>query len=497
MGKFYITTPIFYVNGDPHLGTAYAAITADALARWHRFRGDEVLYVTGTDEHGLKIAQTAEAHGVTPQEWVDGTSAHFEGAWRELDISFDDFVRTTQPRHVETVQHFLSVIHDNGYIYLGSYQGLYCVGCEAYYTEEELEENLCPVHHTPVMEMEEENYFFALSQFQDRLIALYENTPEKIFPESRRNEVLSFLRGGLQDISITRTSLKWGVEVPWDANHVFYVWFDALINYLTAIGYDHDAQWESWWENSYHLLGKDILRFHAVWWPAMCMAAGFEPPHKLLVSGWMLVGGKKMAKSAGNQIDPLTVARQLGREPLRYYLLRANAFGPDGDVSLEALHSVYRSDLANDLGNLVSRVAAVITTKAEGKAPPVPKNPPEVLDFRPRLTRAVNGWDSFNPQDALEATMELVRATNVLLETVEPWRKGVNDPESLVALGSAIEVIRVVAVLIAPVMPDTSVEIARRIGRAEIGLEWSFHEGGQEILRHEPLFPRDRGVSKE
>ncbi|MHB8189269.1 MAG: class I tRNA ligase family protein [Ferrimicrobium sp.] len=496
MGAFYITTPIFYVNGDPHLGTAYAAINADAFARWRRQRGDEVRFVTGTDEHGLKIAQAAAENGCTPQEWVDGTSGHFIAAWDELGISFDDFVRTTEVRHVQTVQRFLGEIYDRGYIYKGPYHGLYCVACEAYYAEVDLLEGLlCPVHRRVVVEMEEENYFFALSRFTEVLLSLYESEPERIFPRTRRNEVLGFLRQGLEDISITRTSIDWGVPVPWDPGHVFYVWYDALVNYLTAISYGvDDTSFSRWWPSVHHLLGKDILRFHAVWWPAMCLAAGIDPPHRLLVSGWMLVGGEKMSKSMDNQIDPLSASRSLGRDALRYYLLRANSFGSDGDVSLASLSATYNTDLANDLGNLASRVVAVIKSKFAGIAPAIPAVPPESLSFEETLARAIQAWDDFRPQDALEAAMELVRATNALLESVEPWRREPGDPESAVVLGCALEVLRVVAGLVSPAMPDSGAELIRRLGGRSGELVWSEHPGGTVIDKHPPLFPRNREI---
>lgn len=378
VGRFYITTPIFYVNGDPHLGTAYAVILADAIARWHRLIGDEVRFVTGTDEHGLKIAQSAEAHGVSPQAWVDVTSAQFRRAWDALEVSYDDFIRTTEPRHHRSVQRFLERIHDRGDIYLGTYEGLYCVRCEAYYQPGELEPGeLCPVHHVACERMREENYFFALSRYQDRLLEHYERHPEAIWPESRRNEVLRFIEGGLTDISITRTSIDWGVRVPWDSRHVFYVWYDALVNYLTAIGYAEDsAEVAAWWPAAHHLLGKDILRFHAVWWPAMCLAAGIDPPAQLIVTGWLLNEGEKMSKSLANQIDPLGVQRALSADALRHYLVRSSAIGPDWDVSLEALVALYNAELANGFGNLVARVGSLIVQRLGGHVPDAPATPP-------------------------------------------------------------------------------------------------------------------------
>lgn len=493
MSRFYITTPIFYVNGDPHLGTAYAAINADAFARWHRLLGDEVLFLTGTDEHGLKIQQSAEEHQISPQAWVDQTATRFVGAWKELAISFDDFIRTTQDRHHQTVQKFLTAIYENGFIEKGYYVGLYCVACEAYYEESELlDGNRCPVHERPVSEMSEENYFFKLSAFTDKLIALYESGKIQVTPEFRVNEVLGFLRQGLKDISITRTSITWGVQVPWDDQHVFYVWYDALINYLTAIGYgEDDSRFADWWPAVHHLLGKDIIRFHAVWWPAMCLAAGIEPPSQLLVSGWLLVDGAKMSKSSHNQIDPLSVVRELSSDALRYYLLSATSFGSDGDVSLERLRATYNADLANDLGNLVSRTVALIVQKLGGRTPPVPALDERIDRLQAMWLEGVAAWNEFRPNAALGAAMEMVRFSNSLLEQYEPWRQPVDDPASVWCLGVVREALRLVAALLMPAVPDASAGVLARLGWRELGpLEWI--TGGEvcELARAEPLFPR-------
>lgn len=493
MSRFYITTPIFYVNGDPHLGTAYAAINADAFARWHRLLGDDVLFLTGTDEHGLKIQQSADEHGVSPQEWVDHTSSRFLGAWRELDISFDDFIRTTQQRHHHTVQQFLTAIYDNGYIEKGYYVGLYCVACEAYYEESELlDGNRCPVHERPVTEMSEENYFFKLSAFTDELIELYESGAIRVTPEFRTNEVLGFLRQGLKDISITRTSITWGVKVPWDTNHVFYVWYDALINYLTAIEYGSNSErFDDWWPAVHHLLGKDIIRFHAVWWPAMCLAAGIEPPAQLLVTGWLLVDGAKMSKSSSNQIDPLSVVRELSSDTLRYYLLSAASFGADGDVSLQRLRASYNADLANDLGNLVSRTVALIVQKCGGRAPLAPSIDDRNKALVEFFSNGVAAWNNFQPNVALGAAMEMVRLSNSLLESYEPWRRPVDDPESVWCLGVIREALRLAALLLNPAIPQASQGVLERLGWSEPGpLEWSPGGEVRELVRAEPLFPR-------
>ena len=366
MPPYYLTTPIYYVNDAPHVGTAYTTVNADALARWHRLLGDDVWFMTGTDEHGAKIVEAAEANETTPKEWTDRTSARFVEAWSRLDIANDDFIRTTEPRHYEVVQQFLQRIYDNGFIELGSYSGLYCVSCEDYYLEDQLVDGKCPVHGRPVIEMKEDNYFFKLSQFEQRLLDYYDSHPDFVRPTSKRNEALGFIRGGLRDVSITRTSFTWGVPVPWDSGHVFYVWYDALINYLTVAGYGGDpAVFEARWGAAHHLIGKDILKFHCVWWPAMCMAAGIEPPQEIFVHGYLLMGGQKLGKTmiasglAGGEgaeplkitdVSPLALADDFGVDPLRYHLLRDVALGGDGDFSYEGIVARYNADLANNLG---------------------------------------------------------------------------------------------------------------------------------------------------
>ena len=371
MPRFYVTTPIYYVNDVPHIGHAYTMVAADALARWHRLLGDDVFFLTGTDEHGDKIARAAEAHGVSPQEWVGATSQRFREAWAALDISNDDFIRTTEGRHHTAVQRFLQAIHDNGYTELGVYRGLYCVSCEDYKKESELVDGNCPIHFRPVEELlEEENYFFKLSAFENRLLEWYEDNPDAVRPPGKRNEALGVIKGGLEDISITRRSTTWGVPVPWDEDHVFYVWYDALVNYLTAIGYGQDDErFGAWWPAVHHLIGKEIIRFHCVWWPAMCMAAGIDPPAHLLVHGWLLVSGEKMSKSRANQIAPRDLTDDFGVDAVRYYLLRDTPFGTDGDFSYEGMTARYNSDLANNLGNLLARVSTVVGSKCGGVGP--------------------------------------------------------------------------------------------------------------------------------
>ncbi|HWD51408.1 MAG TPA: methionine--tRNA ligase [Acidimicrobiales bacterium] len=499
MSRYYITTPIYYVNDAPHVGHAYATVNADALARWHRLIGDDVFFLTGTDEHGEKVARAAEEHGMGPQEWTDQLAPRFAAAWTELDISNDDFIRTTEPRHTLAVQEFLGKIYENGWIVKGTYRGLYCVSCEQYYAEDELVNGeFCPVHLTPVELLEEENYFFRLSAFEERLIEWYEKSPDAVIPEAKRNEALSFIRGGLRDISITRTSIDWGVPVPWDEKHVFYVWYDALVNYLTAIGYGQDqTRFEQWWPAVHHLIGKEIIRFHCVWWPAMCMAAGIDPPAHVQVHGWLLVSGQKMSKSSLNKITPDELIADFGVDPVRYHLLRDTPLGSDGDFSAEGITSRYNADLANNLGNLVSRVATVVGSKSGGVGPAPDPGSRLASVATEVVAEATAAWNAGQPHLALEATWRLIRETNAELETTEPWKA---DPGPAVdaVLGSALEVLRIVSVLIAPAMPATADEIWRRIGLAGSAVEqrlpaatvWGGYPGGLAVEKGAPLFPR-------
>ena len=498
MGRFYVTTPIYYVNDAPHIGHAYTTVTADGIARWHRLQNDDVFFLTGTDEHGKKIAETAEKNGVSPQAWTDRTSERFKDAWRLLNISYDDFIRTTEPRHYAAVQEFLSRIHDKGDIELDTYEGPYCVACEDYYTEAQLVDGKCPVHNRPVEILAEENYFFRLSRYEQRLLDWYEQNPNAVRPVTKRNEALGIIKQGLEDISITRTSLDWGVPVPWDEKHVFYVWYDALINYCTAIGYGRDMDnFGMWWPAVHHLLGKEIIRFHCVWWPAMCMAAGIEPPANLYVHGWLLVGGEKMSKTALNQISPDQLVEDFGVDAYRYYFLRHAAFGPDGDFSYEAMVAAYNSDLANNFGNLLSRVATVVGKKCDGIGPaPSPDSPLRKV-AEDCYQRAAVAWEEMQPHDGLDATWQLIRETNAYLEANEPWKM---EPGAAVdaVMGDALEALRIVAVLASPAMPTACAEVWRRIGlegapedqRLPDAANWGGYPGGVAVEKGDPLFPR-------
>ncbi len=499
MTRFYVTTPIYYVNDAPHIGHAYTTVTADALARWHRLIGDDVFFLTGTDEHGLKVQRAAEANGLTPMEHADRTSDRYRQTWAGLDISYDDFIRTTEPRHYQATQKLMQAAYDNGWIELRPYEGLYCVSCEAYYTEGELiDGNLCPIHRTPVEMLKEENYFFKLSEFSDRLLEWFEQKPGAVTPEAKRNEAIGLIKGGLRDISISRTSITWGVPVPWDAGHVFYVWYDALINYATAVGYGADpARFGAWWPEAHHLIGKDILRFHCVYWPALLMAAGLEPPKRIAVHGFLLVGGEKMSKSALNQIAPADLIPTFGVDGFRYHFLRDQTFGPDGDFSYEGMVARYNADLANNLGNLLARVSTVVERKCGGIGPaPDPESRLAAIAASV-YEAAASAWERIAPSEALDATWRLVRETNAALEAAEPWKA---DPGPAVnaVLGDALEALRIVALLASPALSRASQEIWRRIGLAGAVSEqrlpeaaaWGGYPAGSRVERAGPLFPR-------
>jgi methionyl-tRNA synthetase len=509
VGRFFLTTPIYYVNDAPHVGHAYTTVSADAIARWHRLAGDDVFFMTGTDEHGAKVAESAAEHGMEPKEWADRTAARFQAAWAGLDIAYDEFIRTSEPRHYRSVQQFLSRVYDNGYIEKGIYQGLYCVRCEDYYTEEQLVDGLCPHHKTPVSFMEEENYFFKLDAFADRLLEWYEANPEAVRPAAKRNEALGFIKGGLRPISITRTSLRWGVPVPWDEGHVFYVWYDALINYLTAIGYGSDEErWQTWWPSVHHLIGKEILRFHCVWWPAMCMAAGIDPPANIFVHGWLLFGGERLSKTmlqrlarSAEEVELTDVAPDVltddfGVDPVRYHLLRV-PLGTDSDFSYGGIVSRYNAELANNLGNLAARVATVVASKCGGIGPAPDPDSPLAATAVEVLEETADAWERFAPHEALGATWRLIGAANALLESTEPWKMA-PGPEVDAVLGSALEALRIVTLLASPAMPETARELWRRIGlsgapedrRVPEDARWGGYPGGLPVTKGNPLFPR-------
>jgi methionyl-tRNA synthetase len=510
MGRdvFYVTSPIYYANDVPHIGHGYNAVATDFIARYRRLRGDEVFHLTGTDEHGLNVKRTAEAHGKSPQEWVDALEAEWREVWRRLDIGYDDYIRTTEPRHRRSVQKLLEAVHSNGRddMYLGAYEGLYCVSCEAYYTEEELlEGGLCPIHERPVEVFRDENYFFRLSAYQDRLLEHYERHPGAVQPESRRNEVLSLVRGGLQDFSISRTTFDWGIPIPWDPRHVCYVWFDALTNYITAAGYESDPErFSRTWPANIHSIGKDILRFHAVYWPAMLMAAGLEPPDQVWAHGFLTVGGKKMSKTNATGIHPFDLLDRFGVDSYRWYFIREVAFGQDGNFSLESMIDRHNADLANGLGNLVSRVLAMVESYFDGVVPE-PAAPGAEADVPAVIADAAARYDAHmnavELQAALGAIWTVVTRANGYLVEKEPWRLA-KDPDARDELAgvlyASVETLRALAVLVQPIMPSAAARLWAQLGleapieaeRLPAAVAWGRLKPGTRTTKGAPLFPR-------
>jgi methionyl-tRNA synthetase len=498
---FYVTTPIYYPNDVPHIGHAYTTVAGDVLTRWRRLWGDDVFFLTGVDEHGLNIVRAAEAQGLSPQEFVDQTSPTFRETWKLLDIANDDFIRTTEPRHEKAVQQFMQAVYDNGFIELGLYEGLYCYRCELYYTEDELVDGLCPIHGIPVEKVREENYFFKLSEFEDRLLAYYTEHPEAVQPESRRNEVLGLIRQGLRDFSMSRTSISWGIPLPWDPKHVAYVWFDALLNYCTAVGYGQDrARFDRYWPADYHLIGKDILRQHAVYWPAMLMAAGEEPPKCVFAHGWLLVGGEKMSKSKLNQIAPADLVAEFGVDGFRYHFVADQRFGPDGDFSYENMLARYNSDLANNFGNLANRVLNMAVHYVGGVVPDARADGPLAQAAATTFERLQEAMAKLDFSGGFGAVWELIRAANAYIEDRQPWalHKAGETTATAEVLGDCLEALRIVALLASPVIPNAAAELWRRLGlpgppedaRLPDAARWGGLPAGSQLEKGAPLFPR-------
>src|SRR6266498_3188358 len=507
MGRpFYITTPIYYPNDVPHIGHGYTSVAADFIARYHRLRGDDVMFLTGTDEHGQNIQRVAKEAGQDPQAFVDEMEPRWREVWAGLDISFDDYIRTTEDRHTAAVTKLLQAVYDNGRddIYKGTYEGLYCVSCEAYYTEDELVDGMCPIHGRPVERMSEENYFFRLSAYAEPLLQHYTRTPSAVEPEVRRNEVLSLIRGGLRDFSISRTSFDWGIPVPWDPKHVTYVWFDALTNYITAAGYGtDDAKFGTYWP-ALHLIGKDILRFHAIYWPAMLMAAGVEPPLQVWAHGWLLVGGQKMSKTKATGIHPFTLLDHFGVDAYRYYFMREIQFGQDGSFSWESMVERSNADLANGLGNLASRVLAMLGSYFDGLVPDAPLGE-EASDLPALADDVARRYDvamlELGLTSGLATVWELVGRANQYLVEKQPWALA-KDPANQARLGSilyaAAETLRILAVLISPIMPGAAARLWEQLGipepldaqRVPGAARWGLLEPGTKTRKGEALFPR-------
>jgi methionyl-tRNA synthetase len=503
---FYVTTPIYYINDVPHIGHAYTTVAVDVLARWRRAHDDRVMFLTGTDEHGQKVARAAEAAGVDPQTWADSTVQRWKETWEQLDISYDDFIRTTEPRHVIAVQHLWERLHEQGDVYLDSYEGLYCVSCEQFYAPDELIDGNCPIHGRPVELIREENYFFRLSKYADRLKELYRERPGFVRPASRRREVESFVDQGLQDLSISRSTFEWGVPIPWDPKHVMYVWVDALQNYLTAAGWDADMErFERTWPADYHFVGKDILRFHAVIWPAILMAAGIEVPRTVQAHGWLLVGGEKMSKTKLTGIAPSALVEPFGSDAFRYFFQREIAFGQDGNFSWESMVERYNADLANGLGNLASRVTAMVERYRDGVLPALgPQGEAEaaVRDAAARTyadaSVALSGDLAF--ERALAAIWRFVGAANGYVTERKPWdlAKSGDDAALDTVLYTAAESLRVAALLTAPWLTRAAPKLWSAIGapgeiseaRLPGALSWGGLQPGARVTRAASLFPR-------
>jgi methionyl-tRNA synthetase len=520
MGRFYATTPIYYVNDVPHLGTAYTTVITDALRRFHQLIGDETFMLTGTDEHGLKIEREAKAAGLEPKVFCDRISARFREAWPKLDVNVDRFIRTTDPDHEAFVQDLWKKIASAGDLYEGEYDGWYCVGCESLKTEKELEQpgNLCPIHKTPVERIKEPTYFFRLEKWQDRLLAFYARHPEFIQPESRRNEVLSFVKSGLKDLSVSRTTFTWGIPVPGDPKHVMYVWFDALTNYRSALGTGDLARF--WAPNAtvVHLMGKDILRFHAVFWPAFLLSAGYtedQLPSVIYAHGFLTVDGQKMSKSLRNAVDPLKLAAELGIDTLRYHLLRAIAFGQDGDFDHAALLERYNADLGKNLGNLLSRIIGLCIKMTGSKHPDddIATDGPLEAELFEAYEQHVGGarlsWEQLAPHNALDHAMKLSNAANLYVAKAEPWAEAKNGNTARVnkILSRMLRVLEALSVMLWPAMPAKCDAMRAQLGlppvRAAIGVDvWPMKlpsiRAGLDLAPLGPLFPTyDEKAQKE
>ncbi|HEX3510182.1 MAG TPA: class I tRNA ligase family protein [Solirubrobacteraceae bacterium] len=504
--SFYVTTPIYYVNAAPHLGHAYTTIAADVLARHHRQRGEDVFFLTGTDEHGEPVADAAHALGISPQELADRNAERFRALAPELEATNDFFIRTTDDEHEAVVRDVLSRVRDGGYVYEGTYEGWYCPRCADFKADNEIDEgNRCPIHHIELTREQEENYFFALSAFQARLEELYAERPDFVAPTARFNEALSFIRSGLRDVPLTRHKLTWGVSVPWDETHVFYVWFDALLNYYSALSYapapagvepGPDGLTSVMWPASYHLIAKDILRFHAVFWPALLMAAEIELPRRLFVHGYLLMDGEKMSKSLGNVLDPFAVIERYGADALRFYLLREVPFGRDGSVSTTSFELRYETELANELGNLASRTLGMLARYRDSAVPAAALDPVLARDFAGLREQVQEQLDAAELTAGLEEIWRRVRRLNRYVEECAPWTLA-KDPERAgeldTVLASLVDGLRVVAVLLWPYIPASSERLLGALGSspasladAELGAATATRAGPLESL-----FPKE------